>query len=72
MPRRPLEVLPHGTVSGYNYHRCRCPECREVWRLHVKALRDRRTPQQRDSDNARQRAYNARRKEERLRADDGD
>lgn len=24
-------VLEHGTVRGYNYHACRCPQCRAAW-----------------------------------------
>ena len=24
----------HGTVSGYQYHKCRCPDCREVYNAY--------------------------------------
>lgn len=24
----------HGTVTGYNNHRCRCDGCREAWRVY--------------------------------------
>lgn len=25
-----MDSIPHGTFSGYNYHRCRCSDCRAV------------------------------------------
>jgi len=29
--------IPHGTLSGYSYHRCRCDECRAVKTAKVRA-----------------------------------
>lgn len=32
----------HGTSNGYKNYACRCPECREAWRIYMKRLRARR------------------------------
>lgn len=36
-------MTPHGTTARYNYHRCRCPECKEAQRLYS-ARRRRNNP----------------------------
>lgn len=42
-----VKKLKHGTVSGYNFHKCRCIECREAWRAYavpkIRAYRQRAT-----------------------------
>jgi len=30
----PAKRIPHGTLSGYQYHRCRCAQCREAKRAY--------------------------------------
>lgn len=30
-------TIPHGTPSGYSYHRCRCDVCRTAWRRKNRA-----------------------------------
>jgi len=37
MPARKVKEIPHGTVSGYNYHMCRCSECKNWNRLRQKS-----------------------------------
>jgi hypothetical protein len=32
----------HGTVNGFNNKQCRCPRCREAWRIYSAAYRERR------------------------------
>ncbi len=34
----------HGDYSAYSWHRCRCPEAREAWRLYQKRTREGRQP----------------------------
>lgn len=34
--------MTHGTVNGYNNHKCRCVECRAAWSVYDKAGRARR------------------------------
>lgn len=29
-------MIRHGVISGYTYHRCRCADCTEAARVHVK------------------------------------
>jgi hypothetical protein len=29
----------HGTLAGYNRHRCRCDECRTAWTEHQRSRR---------------------------------
>lgn len=31
----------HGTAGGYTNHACRCPDCREAWRIYDAARRKR-------------------------------
>lgn len=38
-PPKKLKVIPHGTVSGYNYHRCRCLDCKTWAQNKQKELR---------------------------------
>jgi hypothetical protein len=39
---RPKLPVVHGTMDGYNNHACRCPDCREAWRVYRKEWRERR------------------------------
>ena len=46
---RPLQIIRpgdgdprHGTVSAYNNHQCRCPECRAGWAAYQRELRQRK------------------------------
>lgn len=72
MPRK-LEEIPHGTVSGYNWHRCRCELCRAAWteyrRPKVREYRERMLAEDpqgyKAKEAARQREYQARKKAER-------
>lgn len=32
-------MIPHGTVSGYTNHRCRCRECRTEWAAYHRRYR---------------------------------
>ena len=34
--RRPV---PHGTLSGYRHHKCRCAQCKEAHRIHMQGYR---------------------------------
>lgn len=36
----PNRRLKHGTLSGYQDHRCRCKRCAEVWDLYIQEYRD--------------------------------
>jgi Autographiviridae endonuclease VII len=31
MKKGEKKPLPHGTPSGYTYHKCRCDECKKFW-----------------------------------------
>lgn len=31
--------MTHGTVNGYNNHKCRCDECRAAWGVYEKVQR---------------------------------
>lgn len=33
-PRDTLDHIPHGTVSGYSYHKCKCDSCKEANRIY--------------------------------------
>lgn len=33
-PQRPKVPTPHGTLQGYNFHRCRCEECSAAQRSY--------------------------------------
>ena len=39
MPPKKLKIIPHGTVSGYNYYRCRCSDCKTWAQSKQKELR---------------------------------
>jgi hypothetical protein len=46
---RPLELLRpgdgnsrHGTRNGYQYHQCRCNDCRAAWAAYARDLRRRK------------------------------
>lgn len=48
-----VREIPHGTVSGYNYHRCRCDECRRAKREYARGYDvrvDQRGEQKRRAD----------------------
>lgn len=40
-PPDPRSDIPHGRPGSYTNHRCRCPECREAWRLYCRDNRER-------------------------------
>lgn len=42
--RRRTTGVPHGTPSGYTYHRCRCDQCREAQRITSKRRRTGQLP----------------------------
>jgi len=64
-----VKEIPHGTASGYRYHKCRCDECREAQSEYRKAYyreasRDRELAQRkayyeanRDRELAQKKAY---------------
>lgn len=33
---KPRVELVHGTVSGYDYHGCKCPDCKAAWAERVR------------------------------------
>lgn len=37
--RASLSVIPHGTGSGYTYHKCRCDQCKAVQSAYMKEYR---------------------------------
>jgi hypothetical protein len=46
-----MTAIPHGTVSGYNYHGCRCADCRagaaeyrRAWRAKLKQTPGKQVP----------------------------
>jgi hypothetical protein len=42
-PRHAKCIAPkhaRGTVNGYSNHGCRCPRCREAWRVYQAARRE--------------------------------
>lgn len=40
MPKIPKTPTPHGTIGGYNNHRCRCDECRAANTRNMRRYRD--------------------------------
>lgn len=40
-----MSVIPHGTITGYTTHKCRCYECKDAMRAYVADLRARRRQQ---------------------------
>ena len=32
--------LAHGTISGYQDHRCRCARCLDVWSMYIQEYRE--------------------------------
>lgn len=41
-PLRARTELEHGTTSMYSGRKCRCPACREAWRVYYKEYRARK------------------------------
>jgi hypothetical protein len=41
-PDPPARPVPHGTLTGYNWHSCDCEPCRRVWREYMRDYRQRR------------------------------
>jgi hypothetical protein len=37
-----VSAFSHGTLNGYNYHRCRCDECRTAHNAYRRGARIRR------------------------------
>ena len=34
-----MEELIHGTLDGYEKHRCRCKECKGIWDYYIQEYR---------------------------------
>jgi hypothetical protein len=48
--------IPHGTITGYGHHACRCDECRGAQREAMRRQR-RNNPRQRAYDAAQRKAW---------------
>lgn len=49
---KPRKPVPHGTVSGYSYHGCRCDECRAARAAKTKEYNDQNRDKVREASKA--------------------